>query len=88
MKSVAVSDTPTLVFTVSISNVATKSLKVINRSSATIYCSPSSDVTASTGDPVTAGAWASYPGVPVWCIATVAQAGTGTDRTLVWESDQ
>lgn len=87
MQSYAVTTSATQVFTPSSSNAFTKSLKVINRSAATIYCSPSSSVTTGTGDPISAGGSAPYPAVPVWCISGSSQAGTGTDRTLVWESD-
>jgi hypothetical protein len=87
MTSNNVLTTATQVFTPSASNPARKSLKVINRGSDTIYCSPKSDVTTNTGDPITTGASAAYPAVPVWCITTVNQTGSGTSRTLVWESD-
>jgi hypothetical protein len=87
MKSYAVLTSATKVFTPSASNGAVRSLKVVNRGANAIYCSPESDVTTDTGDPIASGASAAYPGVTVWCIASVAQAGTGTDRTLVWESD-
>lgn len=87
MNSYAVLTTATQVFTPSASNGAVRSLKVVNRGANTIYCSPASGVTTDTGDPIASGASAAYPGVVVWCITTVNQAGTGTDRTLVWESD-
>lgn len=87
LNSYAVTTDATKVFTPSASNGAVRSLKVVNRGANAIYCSPASTVTTDTGDPIASGASAAYPGVPVWCIASVAQAGTGTDRTLVWESD-
>lgn len=87
MNSYAVLTSATQVFTPSASTGGVRTLKVVNRGANTIYCSPSSTVTTNTGDPISSGASAAYPGVPVWCISSVAQAGTGTDRTLVWESD-
>lgn len=88
MRSYAVLSTATQVFDPAASgSTYRKSLKVINRSAAAIYCSPESDVTTNTGDVIAAGASLPYPAVPIWCIAASSQAGTGTDRTIVWESD-
>lgn len=65
-----------------------RSVAIENTGPNNIYCSPSSSVTTSTGFLVEAGKWRSFPGVPIWCIAaTAAQTGTGTNHTLVWESD-
>ena len=85
--SVAVSDsTPTRM--PSSMSTTRRSVMVENHGANSIYCSPSSTVTTDTGFEVASGAWRSFPGAPVWCIAaTGAQTGTGSDRTLVWESD-
>jgi LSD1 subclass zinc finger protein len=85
--SVAVSDSTPTVVPASPCNTC-RSLLVENRGANAIYCSPSSTVTTDTGFKVSAGGWRSFPYVPVWCIAeTASQAGTGTDRTLVWVSN-
>lgn len=84
--SVAVLDTPTKM--PSTISTTRRSVLYENRGSASIFCSPSSSVTVETGFEISTGAWRAFPATVVWCIAAVSQAGTGTDRTLVWESDQ
>lgn len=59
---------------------------VENKGTASIFCSSDSAVTTSTGFTVEAGAQMVFPSEVLYCIAAVAQAGTGTDRTMVWES--
>lgn len=65
-----------------------RSILVENKGAASIFCSPSSSVTTSTGFEIESGAWRAFPATTLWCIAAVSQAGTGTDRTMAWESDQ
>lgn len=64
-----------------------RSLLVENKDAASIYCSPSSSVTVSTGFEIGAASWRSFPSTVVWCIASVSQTGSGSSRTMVWESD-
>jgi LSD1 subclass zinc finger protein len=88
MLSVAVSNTTPTNVTASSTCGTCRSILVTNRGTNTIYCSPESDVTTSTGVPLATDDPTPFPYVaPLYCIAaTAAQAGTGTDRTLVWVS--
>lgn len=85
--SVAVSDV-TATKMPSTTSTTRRSLLIENRGANAIYCSPNSTVTIELSFRLGPGAWRSFPGTVVWCIAeTAAQTGVGTDRTMVWESD-
>lgn len=69
-----------------------KALLVENNSAAAIWCQypavgtdVAPTITVGSGMLIAAGTWRSFPGDGLWCAATVAQAGTGTDVTAVTE---
>lgn len=69
-----------------------KAVVIENNSAADIWCmygAPGSNaaptITIGVGHRVIAGQWRSFTGDTVWCAASVAQAGTGTDVTTVSE---